>query len=272
MDEKTMEMSLDSIKQEIQHRKKTDKHLSIIWLVVFLLPLLLGFFASLYLMTVFIEIFSNIDFSNPQSYDLIYDSFSQELMFFPFIFGIIGVINLFSSFIINYLLINRRRSHFNRQNDLFNELGKVLFYLGKENVVDSDFNQSFNNKSVMGENYDHKRNPILWSILSVFIPFIQFYVFYFLMNDFYLHERFEDAYWEGIKKELDKFGIIFSYSHRKKAVPDRSFIFYLILTIVSAGLFIVYWIYVLIQDPNDHFKYHVEIENQLLSSIESIQF
>jgi hypothetical protein len=267
MDEKIMEMSLDSIKQEIQHRKKNDKHLSIIWLVVFLLPLLLGFFASLYLMTVFIDIFSNIDFSNPQSYDFIYDSFSQELMFFLFIFGIIGVINLFSSFIINYLLINRRRSHFNRQNNLFNELGKVLFYLGKENIV--DFNQSFNSESVMEENYDHERSPILWSILSVFIPFIQLYVFYFLMNDFYMHERFEDAYWEGIKKALDKFGINFSYSPRKKVVPNRSFILYLILTIVSAGLFIVYWIYVLIKDPNDHFKYHIEIENQLLSSIES---
>lgn len=264
-----MGISPDIIKQGIQLRKKTDHHLSIIWLIVFLLPLLLGFLASLYLLTFFIEIFSNIDFSNPQSYDLIYNSFSQDLMFFLFIFGIIGFINLVSSFIINYLLINRRRNHFQRQNYLFYEIDKVLFYFGKEHNVDLDFIHSDNNKSVMEENYDHERSPILWSILSVFIPFIQLYVFYFLMNDFYMHERFEDVYWDGIKKALDKFGINFSYFPRKKVVPNRSFVLYLILTIVSAGLFIVYWIYVLIKDPNEHFKYHIEIENQLLSSIES---
>ena len=178
-----MQMSLDPIKQEIQHRKKNDKHLSIIWLGVFLLPLFLGFFATLYLLTVFIEIFSNIDFSNPQSYNFIYDSFSQELMFFLFIFGIVGIINLVSSFVINYLLINRRRSHFKRQNNLFNQLVKVLFYIGKEKVADFDSNQFFNKKPVMSGNYNHEQNPILWSILSVFIPFIQFYVFYFLMKD-----------------------------------------------------------------------------------------
>ena len=267
-----MELSLDPIRQEIRHRKKTDQNLSLIWLVVFLLPLLLGFFASLYFLTVSIEIFSNIDFSNPQSYDFIYDSFSQEFIFFLFIFGIIGVINLVSSFIVNYLLIKRRRSHFKRQNTLFNELEKVIFFLGKENIADFDLNQFFNNKSFMGENFNHERNPILWSILSVFIPFIQFYVFYFLMNDFYLHERLEDSYWEDIKKALDKSGINFSYYPRKKTLLRRSFVLYLILTIVSSGLFIIYWIYVLIKDPNHHFQYHIKIENQLLSSIESVIF
>jgi hypothetical protein len=36
------------------------------------------------------------------------------------------------------------------------------------------------------------------------------------------------------------------------------------------GLFGVYWIYVLLKDPNEHFKYHIEEESQLLSALESV--
>jgi hypothetical protein len=90
------------------------------------------------------------------------------------------------------------------------------------------------------------------------------------MKDFYKHERREDGFWEDLSRTLDKIGVTFSVPRRIETTPNRSFILYLILTIITVGLFGIYWLYVLLKDPNEHFKYHVQIEDQLLSTLESV--
>ena len=115
-----------------------------------------------------------------------------------------------------------------------------------------------------------EKSAILWAILSAFVPFVQWYVNYFLMNDFYRHEQREDGFWEDLGRAMNKLGINFSVPRRTEAMPNRSFVLYLILTIITMGLFGVYWIYVLLKDPNEHFKYHIEAESQLLSALESV--
>jgi len=115
-----------------------------------------------------------------------------------------------------------------------------------------------------------EKSAILWSVLSAFVPFVQLYVYYFLMKDFYRHEHREDGFWEDLSRTMNKLDINFSVPRRTEAMPYRSFVLYLILTIITVGLFGVYWVYVLLKDPNDHFKYHVEAESQLLSALESV--
>jgi hypothetical protein len=90
------------------------------------------------------------------------------------------------------------------------------------------------------------------------------------MKDFYKHERREDGFWEDIGKVLDKCDIKFSAPRRTEILPNRSFVLYLILNIITAGLFGIYWLYVLLKDPNEHFKYHIQIEDELLSTLESL--
>jgi hypothetical protein len=90
------------------------------------------------------------------------------------------------------------------------------------------------------------------------------------MRDFYKHERREDGFWEDISKVLDKCGIKFSVPRRMEPLPDRSFALYLILTILTMGLFGIYWLYVLLKDPNLHFRYHMQVEDQLLSALETV--
>jgi len=69
---------------------------------------------------------------------------------------------------------------------------------------------------------------------------------------------------------MNKLGINFSVPRRTEAMPDRSSVLYLILTIITAGLFGIYWVYVLLKDPIEHFKYHIQAESQLLSALESV--
>lgn len=264
-----MEISLNNIRQRIQLQKTSDRSLSSIWVVVFLLPLLSGIIASLYILVYFIEIFSTIDFANPQSYTFAYDWIPPDFMIVLFILGILGVINLILCLILNFLLINRMNSHFKRQKFLTDNLIEVLFDLAKLKNIELEINQSYIDETVVEMNYETERSSILWAILSVFVPFVQFYVFYFLMNDFFIHEHREDIFWDDVNTSFKKLGINFSKIQRSDTIPPRSFVLYLILLVVSAGLFIIYWVNILLKDPNEHFKHHINVENQMLRSLES---
>ena len=57
---------------------------------------------------------------------------------------------------------------------------------------------------------------------------------------------------------------------RETILPDRSFVLYLILTIITLGIFGIYWLYVLLKDPNEHFKHHILVEDRLLGQLESV--
>ncbi|MEJ2272419.1 MAG: hypothetical protein P8X91_08070 [Candidatus Bathyarchaeota archaeon] len=117
---------------------------------------------------------------------------------------------------------------------------------------------------------ENRRDPILWAVLSVFLPFVSWFVNYFLMKDFYYHERREVVFWSNLNILLNSFNINFSIPSRSEIIPNRSFGLYLILTIVTVGFFGVYWIHILLRDPNGHFKYHLKIENILKISLNSI--
>jgi ABC-type multidrug transport system fused ATPase/permease subunit len=100
--------------------------------------------------------------------------------------------------------------------------------------------------------------------------FPEAYVDYRLMKDFYKHERREDHFWENVDKALNTCGIREPLPRRTKILPDRSFALYLMLSIVTLGMFSIYWDYVLINDPNEHFKYHILAEDHLLHQLESV--
>ena len=78
------------------------------------------------------------------------------------------------------------------------------------------------------------------------------------------------GFWEDMSRMLDKCGIKFVVPRRVEALPERNFVLYLILTIITAGLFGIYWLYILLKDPNQHFMYHRQIEDQLLSALETV--
>jgi hypothetical protein len=52
-----------------------------------------------------------------------------------------------------------------------------------------------------------------------------------------------------------------------KTLPERSFFIYLILTLLTCGLFLIYWYYVLIKDLNDHFGAQWQFEDQIAAQM-----
>ena len=186
----------------------------------------------------------------------------------PFVAGC----NRFHSIaILRYKLVKRRNTHFKRQQFLFEDVTSAVRTIAEKKGVDVEAGLSSCNRTVREARAEEtEKGAVLWAILSAIIFFAEWYVSYFLMKDFYKHERREDGFWDDLSKVIDKCGVTFSLPRRTEIIPNRSFVLYLILTIITLGLFGIYWLYVLLKDPNEHFKYHIQAEDELLSALESV--
>ncbi|MEM0450049.1 MAG: DUF4234 domain-containing protein [Nitrososphaerota archaeon] len=57
---------------------------------------------------------------------------------------------------------------------------------------------------------------------------------------------------------------------RVESIPNRSFVLYLILSMVTLGIFGIYRTYALIRDPNIHFREQAKFEDELLGRLEQV--
>jgi hypothetical protein len=252
-------------------REESDRWLSPAWLLVYLLPLCVSVVAVGYAIVSLFDFFSSIDFSDPQLYYYSYGGLPEEFALLWLMIGLTALINFVVTTVLTYLLVNRRNTHFKRQKFLSEDIMSAIGSLEKTKDAEVETHLLSLERSVREANAEEtEQSAILWAVLSAFVPFVQLYVYYFLMKDFYRHERREDSFWEDSGRALDTLGVSFSIPRRTEALPNRSFVLYLILTIITMGLFGVYWLYVLLKDPNDHFKYHIETETQLLTALESV--
>lgn len=262
-----MAVALENLRKDVLMRTDSDRQMPTWWLLVFCLPIIIGLVGAASIFVSLIDFISSIDPTAP--YDIAYESFSTEFAATWMIAGLTGLVNVAVSIILMYLLVNRRYTHFKRQKFLSEDVIAAIGLLAQAKDVDVQVSLASlerTTREATAEEID--KSAILWSILSAFVPFVQLYVYYFLMNDFYRHERREDGFFEDASRALNKLGVTFSVPRRSEAVPNRSFVLYLILTIVTVGMFGVYWVYVLLKDPNEHFKYHVQVENQLITVLE----
>ncbi|MFC1488045.1 hypothetical protein ACFLRN_10220 [Thermoproteota archaeon] len=265
-----MTISLENLQKDVRLQKESDKQMSNVWLLVYLLPIGVGIIFSVYFLVSFIDIVdtiypasSSINFSN--------DRFGTQIMNAWITIGLTGVVNFAVGIVLTYKLVNRRHTHFKRQKFLSEDLIASIKSIGKMKDINVETSLSSIERTLREANTEEtEKSGILWAILTAFIPFVQLYVYYFLMNDFYSHEQKEDGLWEEISMALNKLSINFSVLQRIEYIPNRSFVLYLILTIITGGLFVVYWLYILLTDPNEHFKYHIQAENQLISTLEPV--
>ena len=265
-----MAVALENLLKDARMQKDSDRQMSNAWLLVYLVPIIVGVVSTIIFSVLLVNTFSSIYPTDTYNYS--FDRFPVEFTVTMTVIGLVGLINVAVSIVFMYILVNRRYTHFKRQKFLYEDIIAAIGSLQKPDETNVDVSLSSlerTSREASAEEID--KSAILWSILSAFIPFVQLYVYYFLMNDFYRHEKREDGFWTDTSKALNTLGVNFSVPRRTEAMPYRNFVLYLILLIVTVGLFGVYWIYVLIKDPNEHFKYHIKTENLLISSIESVQ-
>jgi hypothetical protein len=252
-------------------RAETDSTMSVAWVIVYLLPIIAAFvWVSVIIVSVISNLGAFITNSTATGQPVSTAQVPLDLASVVDLFLLVMVISLVAYLVLIYLLVKRRNAHFKRQIFLFEDLINTAKVVAARKNIDTGVKLASLDRTVREvKSEEIIKDAVLWAILSALTGIIVWYVWYFLMKDFYKHETREDGFWDDFIRTLENLGIKFSVPQRKRPMPDRSFALYLVLTIITLGFFGIYWLYVLLTDPNEHFGYHVQIENAMLSSLET---
>ena len=259
---------LESVRREVSRRPETDRIVSPAWLLAPILSVVLGVVLGL---VVFASFFAFTPGFTP--------GFTPEQLGpggLAALFGslialtVVAIVTVIIVVYVYYLLIKRRNKHFARYGRLLEATVDVLKEAAQAKGADVE-TRLVSLEHALRELRDEEgeKSAVLWVVLSYLTGFATLYVFYFLMKDFHRHERKEDGLLEDVNyvlAALDQPEI----PRRTEPIPKRSFAVYLILTIVTLGIFGIYWIYTLIKDPNTHFREQARIEEELLSRLEAL--
>jgi len=271
-----LSVELENLRKDIRMRVETDSMMSSAWILAYLLPFLAAIVLILSFVSILITTIPSSLSKGPPATISTTAQLEALIATFSLLFLLVSLLSLIVYVVLFYKLIKRRNTHFKRQIFLFEDIAAAVKAIAEKKGVNIEVELSSCQRTVREIRAEEtEKGAVLWAILSLIswtflVPLADLYVRYFLMKDFYKHERREDGFWEDISRTLDKCGVTFSVPRRTEVMPERSFVLYLILTIITVGLFGIYWIYVLLKDPNQHFSYHTQIEDQLLSSLQSV--
>jgi flagellar basal body-associated protein FliL len=255
-------VALENLRKDSELRVQTDRQISVAWV---LLPII-----AIILMVVVVVL------SVLAAFDTLNSSTTGATAMAVPIFGgfaLVAGIGLLADILFLYffyILIRRRNQHFPRQQRFFTDLATVLRGAAfRRNVNIDALLGSMENTARQTQVEETEKSAVLWVILML-VPFVStiaiLYVLYFLTGDFQKHERWEDGMLSDTERALGAMGVQFIY-HRNNPTPSRSFILYIILTIITLGIFGLYWEYVLIKDPNNHFVNHAVYEPQIIQLV-----
>jgi hypothetical protein len=249
---------LENLRKDSEWRTQTDRQISVVWVLLPIIAALLG---------VVVAVVEVIAVARARS--------SSTTRMAPAVGGfaltagievLAGVLYLY----FFYMLIRRRNQHFPRQQRFFSDLVMVLRVAASRRNVNVDaVLGSMENTVRQTQVEETEKSAVMWVILML-VPFIniiaELYVLYFLTSDFYKHERWEDGMLSDTERALGAMGVQFIF-HRNDPIPSRSFVLYLVVTIITVGMFGLYWDYVLIKDPNNHFVSHAIYEPQIIQLV-----
>lgn len=238
------------LKEAIQWRYQTDKFINVIWAFLPLIGFIIGVAVTAVTALVVTDVLT-----------LTLVSMGT------------GIISMVFIIILLYMLFSRNNRHTRREAMLRRSIIDFLRSRAVENGVINDISaeiqtmESIDYESRMRE---PERNAALWSLLPL-IPVVGW--IFFLVALYYLtsypvpHDRRWHAFTQQVQSAGSKLGMSMMLPSWK-TIPERSFIIYLILTILTLGLFIFYWYYVLIKDINEHYTIQWQFEDQLMREVQ----
>ena len=262
-----MSIVLENLRRDARMRIESDHEMSPAWILVPLIPLIAGIlFVVLFFSAFLTVVTAPIPPGGPPS------TIGAELaaligLLFTSIFLVGFVASILSVYML-YKLINRRNKHFQRQGFLYDDLANMARELAAKKGVDISINLNNMQRAGQEARYEEtEKSAALWAIVTFFIGITGLYVYYFLMKDFYKHERREDMFLDDLNRALLAGGVTINLPRRTLPVPDRSFVLYIILSIITLGVFSIYWLYVLLTDPNSHFRQQALTEDTILAQV-----
>ena len=171
-----------------------------------------------------------------------------------------------------YKLIERRHLHAQRklafQSYLWHALNARAESLGKkEEVAEGLDNLSRIYQQMETFERRNKREPVLWMLLRLVFGVVGAYINHFLNKDLRFYDEWESSFAANAEWVMSRLGYPVALPQRSKPVRDRSTGLYVLLSIITFGLFAMYWRYTVMNDGNGHFDDDAAMEDALLRGL-----
>ena len=184
------------------------------------------------------------------------------------IFFFLGFIGTLIEVYLVYKWLDVINNHFNRVRELYKEVGRYLEEKGYKKFaryVQDDLRE-------MEYRMGGEKSPVLWAILVFLISILIWYVLHLVNKsvvkmghgEYGIYSRIEDLAKEAnLDVRMPDYG-------KFRMIAERNTILYIILSIVTIGLFTIYWAYAVTKDLNQHLEIHRLEESDFIRCLESL--
>jgi hypothetical protein len=116
------------------------------------------------------------------------------------------------------------------------------------------------------------RDPTIWVVISVFAGSIVHLIAFILLDqDLVNHDRAEG----GVEYELavifGRFGCPLPFPDQGRVKRPHNYAGRIIATVLSLGIYLLWWFYNMMQEPNQHFYINWVQEDGLAAAVQSLQ-
>lgn len=233
-----------ALHEAINDRRTADVRMSYVWLVLFLLAPTVRNALGIFAITVFLATFNIV---------------------LLLIFG--GITLLAGSLmhgLANRKMIVRMTRHFDRESRF---RSAAIDYLYARGAAAGALNEMTGSLLAMAkihgeaEAKDRGRST-MWAFI-VALPLIRYYFYWFISKFPYEHEQRWLRFIQHMEHAGRAVGVTFTVPEVRPARRHRFWV-YLALSVVTSELFLVYWYYLLIRDPHQHFKNHEWVDDAVM--------
>lgn len=207
--------------------------------------------------------------------------------------------------VLFYFLVRRLNRHFEREAELRSAVLDLVKSSAQGTVAPQAVaNEIYDLEYLDGESRraDQKRSPVMWGVVMAFPVIVgvaqlalivgghysgssasvasainlpigifwiiaSLYIIYVLGRTIYEHDSRWRRFASAARNAMTTLGFPAGPEFSVGRVKNRSFVVYLILTIVTLSLFMIYWLYVLVKDPNEHFESQWEFEDNIVAAV-----
>jgi len=260
------ESDVRRIVELVNRRSGTDRRMSNVWMIAPLLPIILVVVILGVVLGLIVSAISKIGtIPQPQNATSAGRAVASAIGGIVAIYGFAivgGYFVLFLTALAFYYFMQRRNDHFARQQLLFSSLHRLLSDTSAKPI------ESVTRLGYLTEDsksQEQQKTAGVWAVLFLFVtPIVGLLIAYRLTQDLRNHEALQAEYRSNLTEAFRETGYqspIFS----TQKLHNRDPLLFLILSIITAGLFWIYWFYTILHDYNEHFAQQAEFEDQIVN-------
>jgi len=245
----------------VRRRATTDRRMGSAWMLVPLLPMVIAIVLVAAFVNAIVPLVPDVgNLSGSEAFSSV--AVVLVGIYLAALLSTFAVLFLLS--IAIYYLIDRRNSHFKRQQLLFRAFAK---HSGTRGTSSAPGLPSLEELCEDAEFEEQNRPAGIWAILNLFLgPVVSLTVGFTLTQDLCKHDARQRILLQNLASTFTAAGTPLPTLDESKPLK-RDPILFLLLTIITAGFFWIYWFYTLLKDYNEHFTHQAIVEDRIIQAL-----